>query len=188
MAMNRVKLALGVAVLGAAGIGTAAIAHDRSRFSASLTGYEEIATLSTSANGSFTARLNRGQDELRYTLSYRGPFDANPAGGTVTQAHIHLGARGTNGGISAFLCTNQGNGPAGTPPCPAEGTVTGTITPAQVVGPANQGIQPAQAGQPGEFAELVRALRSGVAYANVHTTTFMNGEIRGQISDRDDDR
>ena len=50
-------------------------------------------TLSTSGNGFFKASINRGQSEIRYTLSYRGPFDANAAGGTVTQAHIHLGAR-----------------------------------------------------------------------------------------------
>ena len=33
-----------------------------------------------------------------------------------------------NGGISVFLCTNLGNGPAGTQACPQEGTVTGTFT------------------------------------------------------------
>jgi hypothetical protein len=176
----RIKLAVGVAVLGVAGIGTAAIAHDRSKFSAGLSGYEEVPTLSTSGNGFFKASINRGQSEIRYTLSYRGPFDANPAGGTVTQAHIHLGAPAVNGGISAFLCSNLGNGPAGTPACPAEGSVSGVITPMQVIGPANQGIAAM------EFGELVRALRAGAAYANVHTTTFGGGEIRGQISGDDD--
>jgi hypothetical protein len=178
----RVKLALGVAVLGVAGVSTAAIAHDRSRFDASLTGYEEVPTLSTLGHGTFEASINRGRDEIRYRLDYDGPFDAVPAGGTVTQAHIHLGARAVNGGIVAFLCTNMGNGPVGTPTCPPRGTVTGTITPAQVVGlAAEQGIAPA------EFAELVRALRAGAAYANVHTSTKPNGEIRGQIDDEDDD-
>jgi len=177
----RVKLAAGVAVLGLAGVGTAAIAHDRSRFNAGLTGYEEVPTLSTQGVGSFQASINRGRDEIRYTLSYRGPFDAQ-AVGSVTQAHIHLGARAVNGGIIAFLCSNLGNGPAGTPECPAEsGSVSGTITPAQVIGPTNQGIAPA------EFAELVRALRAGAAYANVHTTVNAGGEIRGQIGADDDD-
>jgi hypothetical protein len=59
--------------------------------------------------------------------------------------------------------------------------VSGTITPASVIGPAAQGIQA------GEFAELVRALRAGAAYANVHTTTFPGGEIRGQISGGDEE-
>ncbi len=179
----RLKLAVGVAVLGAAGVGTAAVAHDRSRFDAALSGYEELPTLSTQGNGFFKASLNRGRDEIRYELTYRGPFDANPAGGTVTQAHIHLGARAFSGGVSAFLCTNLGNGPAGTPACPPQaGTVTGVITAAQVVGPAAQGIAP------GEFAELVRAIRAGATYANVHTTTFGPGEIRGQISDHGEGR
>jgi hypothetical protein len=179
----RVRLAVVVAVLGAAGIGTAAIAHDRSRFAANLTGYEEVPTLSTQGVGSFQASINRGRDEIRYTLSYRGPFDAVAAGGTVTQAHIHLGARAVNGGVVAFLCSNLGNGPAGTPACPLEGSVSGTITPAQVgAGAADQGITA------GEFGELVRALRAGAAYANVHTTTKAGGEIRGQIDGDDDDR
>ena len=179
----RIKLAVGVAVLGAAGVGTAAIAHDRSRFDAALTGYEEVPlSLSTSGGGFFKASINRGKDEIRYTLSYRGPFDANAAGGTVTQAHIHFGARATIGGIAAFLCSNLSNGPAGTQPCPAEGSVSGVITPTEVIGPAGQGIAA------GEFAELVRALRAGTAYANVHTTTFGGGEIRGQIAAGDEDR
>jgi hypothetical protein len=180
----RIKLAAAVAILGVAGVGTAAIAHDRSRFGANITGYEEIPTLSTQGNGLFTASVNRGRDEIRYTLSYRGPFDATPATGTVTQAHIHLGARAFNGGIAAFLCSNLGNGPAGTPACPTtEGTVSGTITPAQVVGgAADQGLAA------GEFAELVRALRGGGAYVNVHTTTRPGGEIRGQIADDGDHR
>src|SRR3954454_24936961 len=71
----RVKLAAGVAVLGIAGVSTAAIAHDRSSFNAGLTGYEELPTLSTQGVGSFRASLSREGDQLRYELSYRGPFD-----------------------------------------------------------------------------------------------------------------
>jgi hypothetical protein len=53
--------------------------------------------------------------------------------------------------------------------------VVGTITPAQVLAQAGQGIAA------GEFDEVVRALRAGAMYANVHTATFGPGEIRGQI-------
>ena len=181
----RVKLAAGVAALGIAGVSTAAIAHDRSRFEAGLSGYEELPTLSTQGVGSFHASLSRDGTELRYQLSYRGAFDGNAtaAPSTVTQAHIHVGARAVNGGVSAFLCTNLGNGPIGTPTCPlTEGTVTGVITPATVVGPANQGIAA------GEFGELVRAIRAGATYANLHTTANAGGEIRGQISTHDEGR
>jgi hypothetical protein len=177
----RLKLAAVIAVLGTAGIATAASNHEGggSTFRAKLTGYEEatLLSLSTSATGTFKATLNSAGDQLSYTLSYTGPFDTDSPGGTVTQSHIHFGEPAMNGGISAFLCTNLGNGPAGTPACPTpNGTVSGTITAAQVIGPTGQGIQP------GEFAELVRALRAGAAYANVHTTTRPAGEIRGQIS------
>ena len=174
----RVKLAAGVAILGIAGVSTAAIAHDRSRFDAGLSGYEELPTLSTQGVGSFQASLSRDGNELRYQLTYHGPFDGNATGAasTVLQAHIHLGARAVNGGISAFLCTNLGNGPAGTQACPpAPATITGTLRPADVIGPPAQGIAA------GEFAELVAAVRAGATYANVHSTLYPAGEIRAQL-------
>ena len=176
------KLALALGVLAMAAVGSAATAHKGgSSFQAKLTGYEELPTLSTSATGSFRATINQAGDAITYTETYTGPFDANNAGGSVTQSHIHFGARAFSGQVSAFLCTNLGNGPAGTPLCPSpSGTVSGTITAAQVVGPNGQGIAP------GEFAELVRAMRAGVTYANVHTSTFQAGEIRGQISGGDE--
>ena len=98
--------------------------------------------------------------------------------GTVTQAHIHLGNRGVTGGIAIWLCgTAASPGPAGTPTCPGpnSGEVTGTVTAAEVVGPAGQGINP------GEFEEVLAAMRAGAAYANVHSTKYPPGEVRGQI-------
>jgi len=87
-----------------------------------------------------------------------------------------LGQEGVTGGVSAFLCSNLGNGPAGTQACPPPpATVTGTITTDQIVGPATQGIAA------GELDELIRAIRAGVAYGNVHTATYPTGEIRGQL-------
>jgi hypothetical protein len=184
----RVKLAAGVAVLGVAGIGTAAVAHDRSRLATFLNGYEEVPAISTDANGVFKASISRNRDEIEYTLVYYGPFNPPVPPSTipaaVTQSHIHVGQRSVSGGISAWLCqTAAAPAPAASAPvpmCPPPGTpVSGTLTPGHVIGPATQGIQA------GEFNELVRALRAGVAYANVHTTTHPGGEIRGQISDDD---
>jgi len=57
--------------------------------------------------------------------------------------------------------------------------VTGTITPADVIGPASQGIGA------GQFDKLVDAIRAGVTYVNVHTPSFPAGEIRGQINNDD---
>lgn len=161
------------AVLAAA---TLAVSGDggQRNFTAGMNGYQEVASVSTTATGEFEARLNEAGDEITYTLSY------SDLEGSVTQAHIHLGQRSANGGISVFLCTNIGGGTATTPACPpSPATVTGTLTAASVIGPAGQGIAA------GEWAELVRAIRAGVTYANVHSTKFPGGEARGQINDRD---
>jgi len=137
-----------------------------------MIGYLEVPALSSGASGSFEARID--DDMLHYRLSYEG------LEGTVTQAHIHFGQRSVNGGISIWLCgTAAALGPAGTPTCPQSGIVTRTVGAADVVGPAVQGIAA------GELDEIVAAIRAGRAYANVHSTIFPGGEIRGQINDRD---
>ena len=169
----RVKLAGAVAAAGALTIAaTTAVAGDGNKIREHLTGYEEVPAISTAASGDFRATLRASQGEIAYRLSYTA------LSGDVTQAHIHFGQMSVNGGISAFLCSNLGNGPAGTQACPpGPATVEGTIRPADIVGPADQGIAP------GEFGELVDAIRAGVTYANVHSTTFGGGEIRAQLND-----
>jgi CHRD domain len=182
----RTRIALGALALGALAvlaIGSYATADSgkKNLETGPMSGYLEGAPggpISTGANGSFEATIEG--DELHYTLSY------SDLESDVTQAHIHFGHRSTNGGISAWLCgTDALPGPDGTPPCPGarSGTISDTIVAADVIGPGGQGIAA------GEFDELVAALRAGKAYANVHTTTFGGGEVRGQINDenqRDD--
>jgi CHRD domain len=136
-----------------------------------LSGYQEApATISTTGGGTFTAKIANDGQSFEWTLSYEA------LEGAVQQAHIHFGARGLANGIAVFLCTNLGNGPAGTQPCPAPpATISGTATAADVIGPAAQGIEA------GAFAEVIAAMRAGVAYANVHSTKWTGGEIRGQL-------
>ena len=139
-------------------------------FRTDLNGFEEVPAVSTSAGGSMKAEVNRAGTEIRYELRYRN------LEGDVTQAHIHLGQEGVAGGIAVWLCGNVPTTPAGVQACPASpATVTGTIREADVVGPAGQGLAP------GEFDELVRAMRAGVTYANVHSSLVPTGEIRGQF-------
>jgi len=158
-------------VVSAAASGSDGRRSDGNSVRTDLSGYAEVPlALSSPGSGTFRARIDERNKEIRYSLSY-SDFPTR-----VTQAHIHFGSVSQAGGISAFLCTNLGNGPAGTPACPPDGgTVEGTIKPADVVGPAGQGIAA------GEFAELVAAIEAGATYANVHTDQFQAGEIRGQI-------
>jgi CHRD domain len=157
-------------LLAAAGVAVAGADGDRGRgddFEARLKGFNEVPAVSTEASGRFEAEID--DDTIEYQLSYGG------LSAPVLFAHIHLGQEAVNGGVSAFLC-----GGGGKPACPQEGTVEGTIVPADVVGPANQGIAA------GEFDELVEAIESGVTYANVHSMApagFPGGEIRGQLEE-----
>jgi hypothetical protein len=142
-----------------------------------LNGYEEVPSVSTGASGQFKASISRDESQIEYELSY------SDLEGTIQQAHIHIGNVGVVGGITVFLCSNLGNGPAGTQPCPAPpATVTGTIVAADVspnipatLAARNQGLNT------GELDELIRAIRAGATYVNVHSTTWPGGEVRGQI-------
>jgi hypothetical protein len=149
------------------------------KIDAFLTGYEEVPALSTPGNGFWKARISRNESEVDWELTF-GETET-----TVTQSHIHFNARALNGPIIVFFCTNLGNGPAGTQPCPASGTISGTFTAADVgAGGTTVGIAA------GELDELIAAIRAGATYVNVHTTGRPGGEIRGQVgaaNESDDD-
>ena len=126
--------------------------------------------LSTTGTAEFRARIGPG-DKITYSLRY------SALEGMVTQAHIHFGTQRRSAGSASLLLPNLGNGPAGTqarPPAPA--TVTGTIRPADVIGPAGQGIDP------GQFAAARRRHpRRRDLDVNVHSTKYPVGEIRAQL-------
>jgi hypothetical protein len=167
-------LALAMVLMAAVNV---AFAQNFKRLKTVLVGFEEPPAISTVGSGEFEARINNDETEITYELSY------SDLESSVTQAHIHLGQRGVNGGITVFLCTNLGNGPAGTQPCPpSPATIEGTIMASDVSPPIpSTAAARAQGLDTGEFDELIRAIRAGVTYANVHSTTFPGGEVRGQI-------
>jgi hypothetical protein len=148
-------------------------------FSARLVGFEELpAAIFSKGSGTLDLDLNRNARTLSFKLAFSG------LSAPVTQSHIHFGKEHVAGGVTVFFCTNLGNGPTGTQPCPSGGgTVSRTITGANVLAIA------AQAMPAGDFDALVTLLVTNTAYANVHTTNFPAGEIRGQIrrGDRDED-
>jgi hypothetical protein len=176
---GRLKLAVAVAVVACAtAVGTVAVAGGGNGIREELTGYEEVPAISTGASGKFQAQINARGDAISYKLSYAG------LEGNVTQAHIHLGQRAVNGGIVVWLCANNPpitTAPPGTQTCPQAGTITGTIT------APNVSALPAQGIAAGEFAELLRAIKAGVTYANVHSSTFPGGEIRAQLENGGDE-
>jgi hypothetical protein len=169
------RVVLGVVLLVAAA--TAVSGQGFRRLGAVLSGYNEPPSISTVGSGEFKAEIANDETSISWELSY------DNLESVVQQAHIHFGQRDVNGGITVFLCTNLGNGPPGTQPCPpSPATITGTITAADVSPPipATQGARNQGMGT-GELAEFIRAIREGTTYANVHSTTFPGGEVRGQI-------
>ena len=171
------KAALSVAVLALVAVGTIVWAQGGfKRISEDLTGYEETGTtagaVSTTGNGTFTARISNDESRIDWELSYAD------LEGAIQQSHIHFGQKSVTGPISVFLCTNLGNGPAGTQPCPAPpATISGTITAADVTNLANErGISA------GELDELIAAIRAGATYVNIHSTRWPGGEIRSQVN------
>jgi hypothetical protein len=173
--MKKLALAVSVGLLGTVVVVTAAAVANGNggkSFRANLSGYQEIiagppegGAVSTTGSGRFTAKVRDNPLRIEYRLRYE-----NLEGATTSQAHIHFGQRHTNGGVSAFLCGG------GKPACtPDSGDFTNTIVAADVIGPGGQGITA------GQIEELIRAMRNGVTYVNVHTDIYPGGEIRGQI-------
>jgi len=163
---NRSVLA-GLAATSLLGIASGVWADGQRNFRAALIGYEEVPAVSTGARGTLHARIAEGDGSIDFELTYEGI-----EGGNVTAAHIHVGQRSVNGGVSAFFC-----GGGGRPMCPATGgTVMGTIFPEHVIGPGG-----AQQVAAGGLDELIAAIRAGVTYANVHSQVSPGGEIRGQL-------
>jgi hypothetical protein len=137
-----------------------------------LTGYEETPSVSTTASGEFTATV-APDGNIYYTETYSG------LQAPVTQSHIHVGQLGVSGSVVIFLCQTGANpDPTGLAPnCPQQGTVSGTITAANVIAGATATQQLAAK----DLTAVITAIQAGAAYANVHTTVSPGGEIRGQI-------
>jgi hypothetical protein len=163
------------------GLPSVALGDDGAKsFSARFRGIDEVPSVSTDASASLMIRINGSGNTatIDYTLTFNGLRTP------VTQSHIHFGESRTSGAVVVFLCqTGQAAAPAGTPSCGAgvtSNTITGHLTSADVTAlAAAQGITT------GEMGRLVQAIRDGAAYANVHSTMFPAGEVRGQLV-RDD--
>ena len=141
-----------------------AVHSQTERFSASLSGAGEVPPINTAGTADFQMTIQQGT--ITFELSWAG------LSAPAEVAHLHFAPSKVNGGVMIFLC-----GGGGQPDCPAttEGTITGTITAANVTGPATQGINP------GDLDSALEAVRDGLSYANMHNDNFPSGEIRGQV-------
>jgi CHRD domain len=171
--MRRYRLvAVGVPLMLVLAFGVSAMASGSDggfSFGARLRGYEETPA-SINSNGTGMFRATPTSTGFIYTLTFSG-LSSN-----ALFAHIHFGQRATSGGVAIFLC-----GGGGKPSCPAGGgTVTGTISASDVLAIPGQGLTA------GDLASVVRAIKAGFAYVNVHSTNFPTGEIRGQIRVQED--
>ena len=169
MLTRRLRYALAAVIVVSLAGATIALASkgpgkNGTQFHAHMIGYNEVPSLNSPGQGDVALTVT--DTSITFTLTYSGLT------GPPSMSHIHVGQPGVNGGVSVFFC-----GGGGKPACPASssGTVTGTITAANVVGPTGQGFAA------GNITPVIAALRAGFTYANMHTAAFPNGEIRGQI-------
>jgi hypothetical protein len=126
---------------------------DQDTFSAApLAGSNEVPARTTAAAG--TASFTAEGTTVRFSV------ELSSISG-VTMAHVHSGAAGTNGPIRVALYTGPVTGSV------SGRLVEGTFTDADVTGIG--------------FNELLNEMRNGMAYVNVHTTAFPDGEVRAQV-------
>ena len=153
-----------IAALTASVLVAPAVHSQTERFSASLSGANEVPPINSAGTGNFEMTIQPGA--ITFSL------DFSDLSSTLSVAHLHFAPSKVAGGVMIFLC-GGGNQPA----CPAatSGTITGTITAANVTGPGGQGIAA------GDLDSALAALREDLSYANMHTTIFPGGEIRGQV-------
>ena len=155
--------------------GVAMAAGPQSVWTARLKGSNEVPANDSRAHGAATFRIvwgdsigttTSGEDSLAIeSIEYRVRVSNL---NDLTAGHIHSGAEGVVGPVvvdlHATTTTGRSSGVV------AEGTIrasdlTGTLT----------GMT---------LWDLVRLLRSGDAYVNLHTTAYPGGEIRGQVGSR----
>jgi hypothetical protein len=141
-----------------------AISQHTERFSAELSGANEVPPINSSGTADFDMTIRAGVNN--FSLS----FADLPS--PLSSAHLHFAPSKVAGGVMIFLC-----GGGGQPACPAttSGNITGKITAANVTGPTGQGIAV------GDLDSALEAVRDGLSYANMHTTNFPGGKIRGNV-------
>jgi hypothetical protein len=143
-------------VVFSASLGVAAGEHS---FKAELSGSNIVPPIKTMAKGEATFMVGKDGKSITYKLTVKNIEN-------ITAAHIHEGKRGKNGPPVAMLFA----GPEKT------GKFSGTLS----EGTITQGkLMTSLKGK--SLDSLIKMIRGGEAYVNVHTEKYPEGEIRGQI-------
>jgi hypothetical protein len=153
-----VPVALLVVFMSAPGIARADLI-----FVTQLSGAGENPATTSPALGLATFTLLSSLTEIDFTIKFGTDAGSPPLTSALTAGHIHFGTPDMNGPVILPFP----NLPTGM----TSGTFSGALTPANLT----------PAGPITSFADAVAALEAGNTYANLHTTNFPGGEIRGQI-------
>jgi CHRD domain len=138
---------------------TIGFSAEKDSFKTKLYGAESVPSVKTSAKGNAEFKLAKDGTELSYKLTVTDLEN-------VTAAHIHQGKKGKNGPPVAGLFA----GPK------KEGKFSGVLAEGVITEKELMG------GMSGKsLSDLVKLIKSGGAYVNVHTDGHPDGEIRGQI-------
>jgi len=155
--MRKIKLVLFV-VLASVLTASLGFAAEKS-FHAKLSGHESVPAVKTKAMGKAEFKLSKDGKELSFKLNVKNIQN-------VTAAHIHMGKKGENGEPIAGLFA----GPK------KEGNFSGTLAEGTIMDKDLMGDL-----QGKSLDALIKLIKSGGAYVNVHTDAYPDGEIRGQI-------
>jgi hypothetical protein len=162
-----IRAGLVAAALAVSACGGSNSSNAATNFSANLNAASEGGGVTSSGTGSasFTLVGNVGYTNTGAVINYTGSFSGLTA--PASMAHIHVGAAGVNGGIAVALSNLT---PA------ISGTFGGSIHAADVQAASGGGVTVAA----GSLDDLLAAMRAGNTYTNIHTSTYPDGEIRGQ--------
>ena len=141
------------------------------KFSATLSGAQEVPEVVTPATGKIKAKFDKGFTEVTVDLKIENLV------GSLTGAHFHCARPGANSPVVLGLI-NPG-------PLSFDGKrIRGTLT------NANFSVLNCSTtiGRPvNNIVSLAFAMQDGLIYVNVHSMTFGSGEIRGQMQQKNDD-
>lgn len=160
------------------GFSSAVWAANELKFDSSLSGAQEITSpaggVVTDTTGEIEVEFDKALTQATFRLTARN-------GTGIIQAHFHCASAGMNGPIVAFLF-----GPIASPGIDVgEGSVQDVLDNSDIRSPETPEDIEACGVPLNNIASLAFAMRAGKIYANVHSSAFPAGVMRGQLLPKD---